>query len=177
MPSKVTGTMHVEIPADATKEELEQIQKVLQQTIAQSLGVPLEDIELKVDPATGEVTYVINTDDPSLADKVQKKLNTDNFAQNINETLVKNAESLPERIRAKLEIKDVKVNYFFYTQQTKISNPNSFSDFGSTWKNKIGLYFIFKKVNQNSFDTTIPRQCFFYFSVFKFEKNFSFFCV
>ena len=105
--------MHVEIPADATKEELEQIQKVLQQTIAQSLGVPLEDIEVKVDPATGEVTYVISTDDQSLADEVTKKLKTDDFTEKINKTLVKNAESLPERIRDKLEIKDVQVNYFF----------------------------------------------------------------
>ena len=112
-PSKITGTMHVEIPADATKEELEQIQKVLQQTIAQSLGVPLEDIEVKVDPATGEVTYVISTDDQSLADEVTKKLKTDDFTEKINKTLVKNAESLPERIRDKLEIKDVQVNYFF----------------------------------------------------------------
>ncbi len=34
----VTGKMHVEVPADVTPEELKQIESVLKQTIAKSLG-------------------------------------------------------------------------------------------------------------------------------------------
>ena len=49
VPSQVTGTMHVAIPADASKKELKQIQNVLQKSIAQELGLQdPEDIELVV---------------------------------------------------------------------------------------------------------------------------------
>ena len=70
VPSQVTGTMHVAIPADTSKEELKQIENVLQKSIAQELGLQdPEDIEVTIDPKTGIVTYKAKVDDPGLAEK------------------------------------------------------------------------------------------------------------
>ena len=107
MTSKLTGTMHVEIPEDCSEEELRQIEKVVQESIANSLGLTPEDIEVTVDPETGEAKYVISVDDPTLAEETQKALKDDDFVQNVNRAIGENAENLPERIREVLEIQDV----------------------------------------------------------------------
>ena len=106
MTSKLTGTMDVEIPEDCSEEELRQIEKVLQESIADSAGLNPEDVEVTVDPETGEAKYVISCDDPTLAEETQKVLQADDFVQNVNKAIGENDENLPERIREVLEIKD-----------------------------------------------------------------------
>ena len=107
VPSQVTGTMDVAIPADASDEELKQIQKVLQEAIAESLELHPEDIEVTIDPETHEVTYHISVDDPTLAEETKNVLKTDDFVQNVNKEIVENSKNLPERIRDVLEIQNV----------------------------------------------------------------------
>ena len=107
MTSKVTGTMDVEIPEDCSEEELRQIEKVLQESIADSLGLNLEDVDVTLDPETGKAKYVISVDDPTLAEETQKALKDDEFVQNVNKAIGENNENLPERIREVLQIKDV----------------------------------------------------------------------
>ena len=102
--------MDVEIPKDCSEEELEQVQKVLEESIANSLGLNPDDVDVKsIDPETGEATYAISTDDPTLAEKTQKSLKSDDFAQNVNKAIGENenSENLPQKIREVLEIKDV----------------------------------------------------------------------
>ena len=106
MTSKLTGTMDVEIPEDCSEEELRQIEKVLEESIADSAGLNSEDVEVTVDPETGEAKYVISCDDPTLAEETQKVLQADDFVQNVNKAIGENDENLPERIREVLEIKD-----------------------------------------------------------------------
>ena len=106
MTSKLTGTMDVEIPEDCSEEELRQIEKVLEESIADSAGLNPEDVEVTVDPETGEAKYVISCDDPTLAEETQKVLQADDFVQNVNKAIGENDENLPERIREVLEIKD-----------------------------------------------------------------------
>ena len=116
--------MDVKIPDDGLETELDQIQKILEQSMADSLKLDPKDCKVKLDPETGEATYLISGDDPILAEETQKVLKTDDFLQNVNEALHKNSEDLPERIRESLEIMDVNpeepifkgtrdVNYFF----------------------------------------------------------------
>ena len=108
MTLKLTGTMDVEIPEDCSEEELEQIQKVLDKSIANSLGLNEEDIEITIiNPKTGESKYVISVDDPTLAEETQKALKNDDFVQNANRAIGENNENLPKRIREVLKIKDV----------------------------------------------------------------------
>ena len=122
VPSQVTGTMHAAIPADASKKELKQIQKVLQKSIAQELGLKdPEDIEVAVDPKTDIITYKAKVDDPSLA---QKDLQTDDFLPNVNKAIDQNAKKLPKHIREELEIEDVNVKCFFF-QPTNIKTIKS----------------------------------------------------
>jgi len=49
-----------------------------------------------------EATYAIYTNDPTLAEKIQKVVKTEDFAQNIHKDIVKNSENLRERIREAL---------------------------------------------------------------------------
>ena len=99
--------MDVEIPEDCSEEELEQIQKVLKKSIANSSGLNPEDIEVTIDPETGKATYLISVDDPTLAEETQENLKNDDFLKNVNKAIGENSENLPERIREVLEIKDV----------------------------------------------------------------------
>ena len=109
----VTGKMHVDLPADVTDEELKEIQNVLAQTLADSLGCSPDQIKVTIDPETGEATYVITTNDPNLADEMQKMLKTEEFAENVNKGISENSQHLPKRIREVLAIKDMKVNSLF----------------------------------------------------------------
>ena len=109
----MTGKMHVDLPADVTDEELKEIQNVLAQTLADSLGCSPDQIKVTIDPETGEATYVITTNDPNLADEMQKMLKTEDFAENVNKGISENSQHLPKRIREVLAIKDMKVNSLF----------------------------------------------------------------
>ena len=99
--------MDFKIPEDCSDKELKQIQKVLEESIANSLGLNPEDIDVTIDPETGKATYAISVDDPTLAEETQKLLKTDDFLQNVNKAIGENSENLPERIREVLEIKNV----------------------------------------------------------------------
>ena len=109
----MTGKMHVDLPADVTDEELKEIQNVLAQTLADSLGCSPDQIKVTIDPETGEATYVITTNDPNLADEMQKMLKTEDFAENVNKGISEKSQHLPQRIREVLAIEDMKVNCLF----------------------------------------------------------------
>ena len=105
---KLKGTMDVEIPEDCSEKELEKIQKVLGESIANSLGLNEEDIGVTIiDSETGEANYVISIDDPTLAEETQKVLKDDDFVQNANKAIGVNNENLTKKIREILEINDV----------------------------------------------------------------------
>ena len=93
----------------------------MQESIADSAGLNPEDVEVTVDPETGEAKYVISCDDPTLAEETQKVLQADDFVQNVNKAIGENDENLPERIREVLEIKD--------------ANPDEENCQRSTWCN------------------------------------------
>ena len=141
--------MDVEIPEDCSEEELEQIQKVLEESIANSLGCNPDDVDVKIDPETGEATYVISTDDPTLAEKTQKALKSDDFAQNVNKAIAENSENLPERIREVLEIKDVNPDEEITTEARDVNHVFFFPK--TNKKNEIQLFsFEFLSSFQNS---------------------------
>jgi len=120
--------MHVEVPADVTPEELKQIESVLKETIAKSLGCNPEQMKLTIDPETGEATYVVTTNDPTLADHMTKVLKTDDFAQNVNQGIADNSQHLPQKIRDSLAINDVNVTSLFKNKKKeKLAEPQRFS--------------------------------------------------
>jgi hypothetical protein len=112
--------MHVEIPEDCSAEELKQIEKVLEESIANSVGLNPENVQVVVDPETSEAKYVISSDDPTLAEETQKVLKNDDFVQNINKAIEQNSKNLPAKIR---------VIFFFSlkkSKQTKNRKSNFF---------------------------------------------------
>jgi hypothetical protein len=112
----VTGKMHVEVPADVTPEELKQIESVLKETIAKSLGCNPEQMKVTIDPETGEAIFVMKTNDPHLAEDMHKKLSHKDFATNVNTGISENSKHLPEKIREVLEIHTVNVNYSLFSE-------------------------------------------------------------
>ena len=109
---EVTGTMTVEgIPADVTPDELQEIENVLAISLAKSLGCNLEQIQVTIDPATREATFVVKTKNPTLAEKMQNLLlKPKDFAHTVNQDIHK--DLLPDRIGDHLELQDMKVNLF-----------------------------------------------------------------
>ena len=132
----VTGKMHVEVPADVTPEELKQIESVLKQTIAKSLGCNPEQMKLTIDPETGEATYVVTTNDPTLAEHMTKVLKTDDFAQNVNQGIADNSQHLPQKIRDSLAINDVNVTSLFKNNKRKTGRTPTFlsQNFGQNFQ-------------------------------------------
>ena len=113
----VTGKMKVEVPADCSEQELKEIENVLTKTIATSLDCNPEQIEVTIDPETGEAIFVVKTNDPSLAEEMHKKLRSHkNFATNVNTGISENSKHLPEKIREVLEIPTVNVNYSLFAE-------------------------------------------------------------
>ena len=110
--------MHVKIPADVTDKELEEIEEVLKQQISNSLGCNPEQIQLTVDPKTGIATFVVKTNDPTLADEMQQVLKTKDFQENVNKGISENSENLPKHIAEMLAIDEVNVTFFVPKQQT-----------------------------------------------------------
>ena len=132
----MTGKMHVEVPADVTPEELKQIESVLKQTIAKSLGCNPEQMKLTIDPETGEATYVVTTNDPTLAEHMTKVLKTDDFAQNVNQGIADNSQHLPQKIRDSLAINDVNVTSLFKNNKRKTGRTPTFlsQNFGKNFQ-------------------------------------------
>jgi phenylpyruvate tautomerase PptA (4-oxalocrotonate tautomerase family) len=114
---KVTGTMNVEIPENASEEELEQIQNVLAQSIADSLGCNPEQIKVTIDPTTGVSMYTIWVEDD--LEKTEDLMSTSDFATNLNSKIAENSENLPAQIREVLAVKDVNVNSLFQNNHNK----------------------------------------------------------
>ena len=111
--------MNVEIPADVSEKELKEIENVLAQSLANSLGCNPEQIKVTVDPKTGIATYVVKTNDPHAAEEMEKQMKTEDFAENVNKASRKISEHLPERIREVLAVKDVNVNSLFQNNHNK----------------------------------------------------------
>ena len=112
--------MNVEIPKDCTEEEKRLIEKALEESIANTLGIDPKDVKVTIDPETGEATYQISADDATSAEEMQKAVRADDFAQNVNKSIDENKSNLPKRIQDALKIKDVTPgdtldvnNYFF----------------------------------------------------------------
>ena len=157
MTSKLKGTMDVEIPEDCSEEELREIEKVLEESMANSLGLNPEDVEVTfLDPETGEAKYAIKVDDPTLAEETQKALKDDDFVQNANRAIEENNENLPERIREVLEIKAINpedpeeivseardVIVFFFLEPTNKNRKSNFFDLVSKFNNKNCFFLIF----------------------------------
>ena len=114
----VTGKMHVEIPKDVTTEELKEIENALAKTIAAELNCNPEQIEVMVDPETGVATFVVKTNNPTLAEEMQKVLKTTDFVEHVNKGIGENCENLPARIADNLAINDMNVTFFVPKPQT-----------------------------------------------------------
>ena len=121
----VTGKINVKVPEDVSESELKQIEEVLTQTIAISLGINTQQIKVVVDPATGESTFVAKSNDPTVTEEMQKFVQKEGFTKNVNKNINENSENLPARIGEILKIDEVKVNSFFFNK--KINNCNSYS--------------------------------------------------
>ena len=109
--------MNVEIPENASEEELEQIQNVLAQSIADSLGCNPEDVQVTIDPTTGVSMYTIWVEDD--LEKTEALMSTSDFATNLNSKIAENSENLPAQIREVLAVKDVNVNSLFQNNHNK----------------------------------------------------------
>ena len=78
----VSGEMTVEIPEGVSVEEVEDD---LEKTIADKLGVPVQDVTVTVDPETGVATFTIKTDDSTKAVEIQENVKDEDFASDVNE--------------------------------------------------------------------------------------------
>ena len=68
----VNGGIDVTIPEDVDQTELE---KFLEEQLADILGVPESSVDVTIDPETGDVTYVVSNDSVDDATGVQDQLN------------------------------------------------------------------------------------------------------
>ena len=109
--------MHVDLPADVTDEELKEIQNVLAQTLADSLGCSPDQIKVTIDPETGVSMYTIWVEDD--LEKTEDLMSTSDFATNLNSKIAENSENLPAQIREVLAVKDVNVNSLFQNNHNK----------------------------------------------------------
>ena len=82
----VTGTLQVEdIPDDLPESELEE---ALQQSVADALGVHSRDVDIVVDPETGDITYTISSDDDIDVANIQDALESPSFADEVTEEIL-----------------------------------------------------------------------------------------
>ena len=64
----VAGSLQLDsLPDDLREDELEE---ALEQSIADALGVHSKDVDVNVDPETGEVTYTVTTSDDWFGDVI-----------------------------------------------------------------------------------------------------------
>ena len=81
----VTGSIDVDdIPEDVSESELE---AVLEQSIADTLGVHSKDVTVTVDPSTGEVTYAVTSDSDVTATSIQETLESPVFEDALTEEI------------------------------------------------------------------------------------------
>ena len=69
---EITGSMKIDIPEEGlNKEEIALLEETLQTQLGEELNIHPERIEVSVDPESGEVTYIIRTDEMSDAEEIQ----------------------------------------------------------------------------------------------------------
>jgi uncharacterized membrane protein len=70
----------------------DEIEEILEQSIADTLGVHSKDVDVTIDPETGDVTYTVTKNDDTEAVDVQDALETQTFLDNLNNEI---SDSLP----------------------------------------------------------------------------------
>eukprot|EP00492_Amphilonche_elongata_P003680 TRINITY_DN4034_c0_g1_i1.p1 TRINITY_DN4034_c0_g1~~TRINITY_DN4034_c0_g1_i1.p1 ORF type:complete len:223 (+),score=43.83 TRINITY_DN4034_c0_g1_i1:559-1227(+) len=77
----VSGSVDVDnIPADVTDSQLEEI---LEENIADTLGIHSSDVYVVVDPSSGDVTYTVSSDTDVGASALQDTLESSSFASDL----------------------------------------------------------------------------------------------
>ena len=84
-----TYTVSGSVSLDSFPEDLssETIEALLEESIAESLGLHARDVEVVVDPTTGEATYNVIVSDSSTAEEVLSSLQADAFVDDLNANL------------------------------------------------------------------------------------------
>lgn len=82
----VAGTIHIDLPDDVIDDELETI---LEDVIADALGLHSSIVEVNFDPSTREVTYTIVNDDVNTASVIQDVLESSSFLDDVNDEISK----------------------------------------------------------------------------------------
>lgn len=84
-----TGAIDIDVPDDITDNEVETI---LQNSIANSLGVHPSKVEVNLDPSTGDAIYTIISDDENTASTLRDALESSSFRNDLNDEI---SETLP----------------------------------------------------------------------------------
>ena len=85
-----SGSLTVSIPEDVSSEELSLI---LQTSLAESLGVHPQAVEVSVDMETGEVTFTISSQDFDVVSDAQFQLGSDSVQEELVASIVENVPS------------------------------------------------------------------------------------
>ena len=80
----VDGEMDVTVPDGVTDSELEEF---LETELADILGIPKSDVDVTIDPETGDVTYTIKNDSVDAASDIQDQLNDPATIEELNRRL------------------------------------------------------------------------------------------
>lgn len=97
-----TGSMQLSIPEDVDESELED---TIATVIAETLGIHRQDIDVEVDANTGEVSYVINTEDFNEAASTIFDLTKDEYQDAIATSIVEEYPNVEvETISSPVEI-------------------------------------------------------------------------
>ena len=87
-----SGSLDIdELPEDLSEEELEEL---LEQSIADSIGLHVMNVDVTVDSESGEITYTITVDDESMAADSQAIMESADYVDALNNELVENAAEL-----------------------------------------------------------------------------------
>lgn len=78
----VTGTIDINVDDDTADDQLE---RILQDTIADALGIHSSNVQVNIDPSTGDVTYAIVNDDDNIASAIQESLESLPFLEILND--------------------------------------------------------------------------------------------
>jgi hypothetical protein len=110
-PKVVTKTKMI-VPDNATKKDVKKIKSVLKKSIAASVGKKdSSDLKVTLDTVTGVATTEISNLDPTSADEIKEKVNSDDFVQHVKTSIKENKADLPQEIQNKITIdNDVQPN-------------------------------------------------------------------
>ena len=110
--SKVVKKTKIPVPGNATKKDVKKIEYVLEKSIAASLGKKdSSNVKVTLDTVTGVATTEISNLDPTSADEIKEKVNSDDFVQHVKTSIKENKADLPQEIQNKITIdNDVQPN-------------------------------------------------------------------